>query len=90
MPTPNRGRPDDDALEYAYVGPAFLTRTLGDSTVRKFRGRVVRHTRTGALRFFLNRTSSRRVPRDWPGTQEWTDDFELKDVEWIGNKPDNL
>ena len=90
MSTPNQHPSRRAAPEYTYLGPAFLVRTLGDSTVRKFRGRVVRHTRTGALRFFLNRTSSRRVPRDWPGTQEWTDDFELKDVEWIGNKPDNL
>jgi hypothetical protein len=90
MPTPNRAHPDGTAPEYAYVGPAFLTRTPGDSTIRKFRGRVVRHTGTGALRFFVNRTSSSKVPRDWPGPQEWTDDFTLKDIEWIGNKPDIL
>jgi hypothetical protein len=30
------------------------------------------------------------VPKDWPGTEEWTDDFTLEDIEWLENKPDNL
>jgi hypothetical protein len=89
MPTPNRPRPSG-APEYAYIGPALLTRALGGSTVRKFRGRVVRHKTTGALRFYVNRTSASKVPRDWPGTQEWTDDFEVKDIRWLGNKPHDL
>jgi hypothetical protein len=89
MPTPDPLRPRRSAPEYEYLGPALLTRTLRDSTRRQFRGRIVRHKPTGALRFFVNRTSSSKVPKNWPGTQEWTDDFTLKDIQWIGNKPDN-
>jgi hypothetical protein len=90
MPTPNQDPSRRAAPEYTYLGPALLTRALGGSTVRKFRGRIVRHKITGALRFVVNRTSSRKVPRDWPGTQEWTDDFEVKDIEWLGKKPDGV
>jgi hypothetical protein len=50
----------------------------------------VRHTITGAYRFYVNRTSARKVPKDWPDAQEWTDDFDLADIEWLGKKPENL
>jgi hypothetical protein len=73
--------------QYEYVGPALLRRTLKGSVVRTFRGRVVRHRTTGALRFYVNRTSARKLPKDWPGSREWTDDFELTDIEWLGKAP---
>jgi hypothetical protein len=76
--------------QYEYVGAALLARALGGSVVRKFRGRVVRHKTTGALRFFVNRTRASKFPKDWPGSREWTDDFGLKDVEWLGKRPEGL
>jgi hypothetical protein len=42
---------------------------------------------TGALRFFVNRTRRGKPPESWPHPKEWTDDFDLKDVEWIGQQP---
>jgi hypothetical protein len=77
-------------MEYEYVGPALLARRVSGSTVRTFRGRIVRHKTTGALRFYVNRLRARKVPKSWPGSREWTDDFELKDVEWIGKKPEGM
>jgi hypothetical protein len=73
--------------DYEYVGPALLKRVMRGSVVRTFRGRIVRHKATGALRFFVNRTPSRKFPNDWPGAREWTDDFAPADVEWLGKKP---
>jgi hypothetical protein len=90
MPTPNQDPSRRAAPEYTYLGPALLTRVLGDSTRRQFRGRVVRHKTSGAWRFFVNRTRAGKLPKDWPGSREWADDFELKDVEWIGKKPEGL
>jgi hypothetical protein len=91
MSTADRpANPGHQAPTHEYVGPALLTRTLADSTVRKFRGRIVRHKTTGALRFVVNHTSTYGFPKAWPGSSEWTDDFELKDIEWLGKRPEGL
>jgi hypothetical protein len=75
--------------DYAYVGPAILSRLLADSTVRRFRGRVVRHEISGELRFSVNRTPSRRIPKGWPTAEDYTDDFDMRAVEWLGKRPDD-
>jgi hypothetical protein len=73
-----------------YIGPAILARVLGGSTVHRFRGRIVRDGTTGALRFYVNRTTWSGVPKDWPEPEEWTENFDLSDIEWLGAKPENL
>jgi hypothetical protein len=76
--------------EYEYVGPAILPRTLAGSCVRRFRGRVTRSEVTGAYRFYVNRTSTSHLPKDWPGLEDFTDDFDADELEWLGKKPNNL
>lgn len=76
--------------EHKYVGPALLTRARADQPARQFRGRVVRDRTTGAYRFYVNRANRGKVPADWPHEQEWTDDFQLTDIEWLGKKPDGV
>ena len=73
---------------HAYVGPAVLTRVLGDSSIHKFRGRIVRDEATGVYRFYVNRLRRRKFPESWSDTGEWTEAFDLKDVEWLGRKPE--
>jgi hypothetical protein len=75
---------------YVYVGPAILRRVLPDSSVRGFRGRVVRHEVSGAYRFHVNRTRGSKVPAGWPEEENWTDDFDVKDVEWLCEKPEGV
>jgi hypothetical protein len=76
--------------EYRYIGPAFLCWVMSDSTVRRFRGRIVRHEVTGAYRFYVNRMRRRKFPEGWPDADEWTDEFDVKDVEWLGQKPEGV
>jgi hypothetical protein len=74
--------------QHTYIGPAFLLRSLADSTVRRFRGRIVRREATGVYRFYVNRLRRRKFPDGWPEAGEWTEAFDVKDVEWLGQKPE--
>jgi hypothetical protein len=76
---------------FKYVGPAVLRLVLKDSSVRRFRGRIVRHEVTGVFRFVVNRTRGSKFPEGWPEAEEWADDFDMeKDVEWLGEKPEGV
>lgn len=74
---------------FVYVGPAVLAR-ICEGVLRRFKGRIVRHGSPGTYRFCVNRRSSGGRPPHWPFEDEWTDAFDLADVEWVGRKPDGV